>query len=86
MIASYGRKFVDTIARPFAWAMAQRVTSSGEWLCSSPLAWAIWSGVMAISVYFFKVSHITIPPQLFKGVLALLVLRPSGAFGSPGRA
>src|SRR6478735_5681139 len=36
--ASYGRKLVETIAWPGAWAMAQRTISSGDLAASSALS------------------------------------------------
>src|SRR6478736_5273924 len=47
--ASYGRKLVDTIARPGAWAMAQRTISSGDLSLSPALSWASSAEVMVIS-------------------------------------
>src|ERR1051325_7244410 len=44
--ASYGRKLVETMARPFVCAMAQRTISSGNLLRNSALALAIRSGVI----------------------------------------
>src|SRR5690349_943199 len=48
MTASYGRKFVETMARPFACAMAHFTISSAGWERSSALAWVIWSGVIGL--------------------------------------
>src|ERR1041385_4399126 len=44
--ASKGRKFVETMARPRACAMAQRTMSSAGLSRNSALAFAIWSAVM----------------------------------------
>src|SRR5437899_2068087 len=44
--ASYGRKFVDTMARPLAWAMAHFTISSGALERNSELALEICSAVI----------------------------------------
>src|SRR6185312_1349897 len=46
MTASYGRKFVETIARPFVWAMAHFTISSGDLPRNSALALVIRSGLI----------------------------------------
>src|ERR1700761_6747528 len=52
--ASYGRKFVETIARPFAWAMAHFTISSGDLERNSAFAFEICSAVMASILHFIQ--------------------------------
>src|SRR5688572_19984146 len=78
MTASYGRKFVETMARPFACEIAQRTISSAGLSRNSAFA-------LAMSIVISD-SHVPIPAQLLERVLAFLVLGATGALGGFGVA
>src|SRR6186713_3321734 len=79
--ASYGRKFVETMALPSAWATAHLMTSRADLSCNSTLALEIWSGVMQ-SVRgngFLQEYAVTPVAKAFAGVAFFRKTREYGA-------